>query len=66
MAALGPIEAKMHAERAARERLEALALQPPPAPVELMPSWLRTDTLIQPPTYEIMDPEAPIDPREDN
>ncbi|NJC07023.1 penicillin-binding protein 2 [Polymorphobacter fuscus] len=64
MKALGPIEAKMRADRDARERLAAAA--PPPAvPDTMMPSWLRTDNLILPPTFEIGDPDAPVEPRSD-
>jgi hypothetical protein len=62
---LGPIEARMRADRAARERLatrEASAVEAN----AVMPSWLRTDTLILPPTFEIGDPEAPVEPRDDN
>ena len=65
MATLGPIEAKMRAERAARERLAAVEARPP-EPVQMMPSWLRTDNLILPPTFEISDPAAPAEPQEDN
>jgi penicillin-binding protein 2 len=66
--ALGPIEAKMRAEREARERLKAAEARAAETVVanEMMPSWLRTDNLILPPTFEIGDPEAPVDPREDN
>ena len=64
---LEPIEAKTRAERAARERLAAAAAEVavPQAP-QLMPPWLRTDNLILPPTFEIIDPDAPIEPRDDN
>ena len=66
--ALGPIEAKMRAQREARERAAALESRATAAvaATEMMPSWLRTDTLILPPTFEIGDPEAPVEPREDN
>lgn len=64
MAALAPIEAKIKTDRAARERAKALEAVPP-APAELMPSWLRTDNLILPPTFEIGDPAAPVEPRDD-
>ena len=66
--ALGPIEAKMRAQREARERAAALEsrVTAAAATTEMMPSWLRTDTLILPPTFEIGDPEAPVEPREDN
>ena len=68
MAALGPIEAKMRAEREARERLQALESRAAAAAAstEMMPSWLRTDNLILPPTFEIGAPDAPAEPREDN
>jgi penicillin-binding protein 2 len=68
MAALGPIEAKMRAEREARERLQALESRAAAAvaSTEMMPSWLRTDNLILPPTFEIGAPDAPAEPREDN
>ena len=64
--ALVPIEAKMRADRTARERLAAAETAAPPVPEALMPSWLRTDNLILPPTFEIIDPDAPIEPRDDN
>ena len=64
--ALVPIEAKMRADRTARERLAVAETAAPPVPEALMPSWLRTDNLILPPTFEIIDPDAPIEPRDDN
>jgi penicillin-binding protein 2 len=62
---LGPIEARMRADRAARERLAAREASPVEANA-VMPPWLRTDTLILPPTFEIGDPDAPVEPRDDN
>ena len=65
LAALEPIEAAMRADRAARARL-ATEAPPVEASNAVMPAWLRTDDLILPPTFEIADPDAPIEPRDDN
>ncbi len=63
LAALIPIEAEMLARREALARERVVADQS--QPTELMPSWLRTDS-IAPPSFEIADPEAPIPPRNDD
>ena len=62
--ALGPIEAKMQVERTARDKLAMTEVAVPQVP-EMMPAWLRTDNLILPPTYKIIDPDAPFEPRAD-
>jgi penicillin-binding protein 2 len=64
MQVLGPIEARMRERREAEERAKALAAKVAEQD-KLMPAWLRLDD-IQPPTFEIADPEAPIPPREDD
>lgn len=63
---LEPIEAAMHAEHAARERLVTAENVSAAVPEALMPAWLRTDSIIMPPTFEIIDPDAPIESRDDN
>jgi penicillin-binding protein 2 len=67
MAVLGPIEAKMRAERAARDRLAAQTARAADAvsAAEVMPSWLRTDDIILPPTFEISAPDAPAEPSDE-
>jgi penicillin-binding protein 2 len=62
MRALGPIEAQMNARREAAAREAAQAASKAEAD-ELMPAWLRTET-IQPPTFEIADADAPQPERE--
>ena len=64
MKVLGPIEAKMREKREAEARAVEQAAQAA-VQEQLMPSWLRTDD-IQPPTYEIIDPDAPVLPREND
>jgi penicillin-binding protein 2 len=64
MKTLVPIEAAVRARKDAE--IAAAALASRAAEQErLMPSWLRTDD-IQPPTFEIADPEAPQPPREND
>jgi penicillin-binding protein 2 len=64
MKVLPAIEAQMRERREAEERAKALAAKVAEQE-KLMPSWLRLDD-IQPPTFEIADPEAPIPPREED
>ncbi len=58
LAVLGPIEAKVRAEREAAAQALA-ATETKVDEDKLMPAWLRTDT-IQPPTYEIGPPDEPL------
>ncbi len=61
LAVLPPIEAEAARARAAREASEAAASIATETR-QMMPSWLKLD--IQPPQFEIEDPDAPQPPRE--